>query len=67
VIVSLAGWFCVGPFHCVRTWWNDDPGFGAVPQDGVVDRLAIIGAVGGEQLDLAVDLVEQRLHLRGVA
>ena len=46
---------------------NDNHSIGAVLDDGVVGRFAVIGAVGGELADCDLDLVEQWIHLRGVA
>lgn len=38
-----------------------------VSGDGLIGRVSVIGAIGRELIDRHVDLVEQRLHLRGVA
>lgn len=35
--------------------------------DGLLGWLAVIGAIGCEPADLSIDLVEQRLHLRGIS
>jgi hypothetical protein len=67
VIVSLAGRLGVGPFNPVRAWWNDDPCAWAVTQDSVVGWIAIIGSIGSELINLIVDLIQQRLQLRGIA
>ncbi len=40
---------------------------GLALRDGLIDRLAIIGAVGGYRRDLARDLAEQRTDLGGIA
>lgn len=65
--VSLTVGVGVRPFHRVGARRNDDHGANAVTGDGVVDRVAVIVAVGGELPDRHRDLVEQRIHLRGVA
>ena len=36
-------------------------------QHSVIDWIAIIGSIGSELADLIIDLVQQRLQLRGIA
>ena len=55
------------PFHRVRTWRDDDPGLGAVTKDCVIGWIPVIGAIGSELANLIFNLVEQRLHLRGIS
>ena len=66
MVVSLTGGVGVRPFHRVGARRNDDHGANAVTGDGVVHRVAVIGAVSGDLSDRHRDLVEQRIHLRGV-
>lgn len=64
VLVSLIRWPCITiAFHRRRTRWNDNVRGCAVLQDRLIGWLAIIGSVGCELVNLAVDLAEQRLHL----
>lgn len=65
--ISLTGGIGVRPFHGGGARRNDNHSIGAVLDDGVVGRFAVIGAVGGELADCDLDLVEQWIHLRGVA
>ncbi len=67
VVVSLAGCLDVGPFNRVRARWNDDPCACAVTENCVVGWIAITGSIGSELVDLIVDLIQQRLQLRGIA
>jgi hypothetical protein len=53
----------VGSFNSVRAWWNDDPCARAVTQDSVVGGSAIISSIGGELVDLIIDLIKQWLQL----
>ena len=48
------------------TRWNDDVRGAAMLQDRLIGWLAVIGSVGCELVDLAVDLIEQRRHLGGI-
>lgn len=65
--VSLAADVRMRSFDRVRARRNDDCGAGAVAGDGVIGRLSVIGAIGGELADRDVNVVEDRFHLRGVA
>ena len=67
MLVPLAGRAIVAWFERVGTRRNDDCGSSAVIDDGVVGWLSVIGAVGRELSDRSVDMVEQRLHSRGIA
>lgn len=67
VIVSLAAGFGLSPLRRVRTWWNDDPSFGAVTHNCVISWITVIGAIGSELTNLVTDLVEQGFHLRDIA
>ncbi len=67
MVLSLAGCLDVGPFNRVRARWNDDPCACAVTENCVVGWIAIIGSIGSELVDLIVDLIQQRLQLRGIA
>ena len=63
VLVPLTRRSGITAFHRRRTRWNDDVRGGAVLQDRPIGWLAVIGSVGCELVDLAVDLIEQRCHL----
>lgn len=67
MIVSLAGRLGVGSFNRVRARWNDDPCAWAVTQDSIIAWIAIIGSIGSELANLIIDLIQQRLQLRGIA
>lgn len=64
---SLIGGISVWPSHRIGTRRDNHLSIGGVPGDGIVDRLTVIGAIVRELSDWHVDLVEQRLHLRGIA
>ena len=66
MVVSLAGRLGVGLFNRVRSRWNDDPCACTVTQNSVVGWVAIIGSIGRELADLIIDLIQQRLQLRGM-
>jgi hypothetical protein len=63
--ISLTGVLDISSFHGVGARRNDDRSTGAVVSYGIVSRFSVKGTVGSELTDRAVDLVEQRLHLRG--
>ena len=48
VSVSLARRIGVRPFHRIGAWRNDHDSTGTVPGDGVIGRIAVIGAIGRE-------------------
>jgi len=65
--VPLATGFGIAPLDGIGARRNNDGNAGAVVADGVVGWFAVIGAIGRELPNRAVDLVEQQLHLRGIA
>ena len=65
--VSLTGETGVRPFYRIGAWRNDDRRVRTVSGDGLIGRVAVIGAIGRELIDRHVDLVEQWPNLRGVA
>lgn len=67
MLVSLIGGIVVLTFHRIGARRDDHRGIGAVSGDSVVGWPSVIGSIGRELRDRHVDLVEQRLHLRGVA
>ncbi len=65
VAIPLIGW---SDTFCRRAPRRNDNSCGsAVLKDGTVGGAAIIGSVRGALTDLSVDLIKQRLHLRGIA
>ena len=58
----------VGARHRRGARWNDDIRWriGLLGPDGLVDRFAVVGAVGRNAGDLAFDLLEQDRNLAGV-
>lgn len=67
MVVSLAGRLGDRPFNRVRVRCNDDLCTCTVTQHSLIGWGAIIRTIGGELVDLIVDLVQQRLQLRGIA
>jgi hypothetical protein len=65
--VSLARRMTVRPLPRIGVWRNNDRRIATVSGDRVLSWLAVISAIGRELANRAVDLVEQRLHLRGIA
>lgn len=63
VPVALVVDVCVRASDRVGARENDDGSTGAVPADGIVGRVAVIGAIGRELANRSVDLIEQRLDL----
>lgn len=57
---SLPGGIGVLPFHHIGAWRNDHRFVRTVIGNGVIGRIAIIGAICGELTNRYVNLVEQR-------
>ena len=55
--------------HGAGAWWDDHRHgrVGLARSHGAVDRLAVVGAIGGDRGDGSGDLIERRADLRGVA
>lgn len=67
VSIALTGRIGARPLHCVGPRGNDNGSMGAVPGNAIIRRAAVICAIRRELTDRCVNLVEQRLYLRGVA
>lgn len=67
MMVSLREEIGVWLFHRIGAWRNDHRSARATFGNGLIGWVAVIGAIGRKLADGVVDLVEQRLHLRGIA
>jgi hypothetical protein len=63
VLIPLRGRAVTLLYDRICTGRNDDARPGAVAYDGIIDGVAIIGAVGSELINWAIDHIEQRRHL----
>lgn len=66
MLVSLIGGVGVLAFQRIGARRNYHNSIGGMPGNGVVGRLTVIGSIGRELSDRHVDLVKERLHLRGI-